>query len=68
MKAPRRQIVWIKTPRIQVWGCSECAWMFRPSGPPLGSGLDEMKQNFERQRDKEYATHVCAQHPKTGSA
>jgi len=42
--------------------------MFRPSGPPLGSGLDEMKQNFERQRDKEYASHVCAQHPKTGSA
>jgi hypothetical protein len=24
-----------------------------------------MKENFERQRDKEFASHLCAQHPKT---
>jgi len=47
------------------WACSECAWTFNPSGPPLGASLDEMKQNFERQRDKEFASHVCAQHPRT---
>jgi hypothetical protein len=27
-----RQIIWVK--RIQGWGCSDCAWMFIPSGPP----------------------------------
>jgi hypothetical protein len=68
MKTLVRQMVWIKTPRIVAWGCSECAWTFRPSGPPLGAGLDEMKQNFERQRDKEYASHVCAEHPRAKTA
>ena len=68
MKTLMRQMVWIKTPRIVAWGCSECAWTFRPSGPPLGTGLDEMKQNFERQRDKEYASHVCAEHPRAKTA
>jgi hypothetical protein len=26
-----------------------------------------MKRNFERQRDKEYASHVCAEHPRPSS-
>jgi hypothetical protein len=35
---------------------------------PFGSAawhyatLDEMMQNFERQRDKEFASHVCAEY------
>jgi hypothetical protein len=37
--------------------------MFKPSAPPHGTTLDEMKQNFERQRDQEFASHVCAEHP-----
>ena len=49
------------------WACSECGWVFRPVGPPVGVSLDEMKQNFESQRDKEFASHVCAQHPKAGT-
>ena len=32
------------------------AWQF---------SLDEMMQNFERQRDQEFASHVCAEHPPT---
>jgi serine/threonine protein kinase len=44
------------------WGCSECAWVFSPSGPPTGKWLDEMKENYERQRDKDFAAHVCAEH------
>jgi hypothetical protein len=63
-----RQMIWIKTARIEAWACSSCAWMFSPTGPPLGADLDEMKRNFERQRDKEYAFHVCAEHPGPASA
>jgi hypothetical protein len=63
-----RQMIWIKTVRLETWGCSQCAWTFSPTGPPRGSDLDEMKQNFERQRDKEYTLHVCAQHPKAKTA
>jgi hypothetical protein len=63
-----RQMVWIKTARMKAWTCSECAWTFNPSGPPRGSSLEEMKQNYERQRDKEYASHVCADHPRAKSA
>jgi hypothetical protein len=63
-----RQMVWIKTARMMAWVCSECAWTFSPSGPPRGSGLEEMKENYERQRDKEYASHVCAEHPRAMSA
>jgi hypothetical protein len=59
-----RQMIWIKTPRMEAWACSECAWTFNPLGPPRGSGLDEMKQNYERQRDKEYASHACSEHPR----
>jgi hypothetical protein len=60
-----RKIVWVKSARSEFWACSECAWAFNPSGPPLGKSLDEMIQNFERQRDKEFASHVCAKHPRT---
>jgi len=59
-----RQMTWITTPHMVGWACSDCGWAFKPSGPPRGSDLDEMKQNFERQREKEYASHVCAEYPK----
>ena len=59
-----RQLVWIKTAKLEAWGCSACAWTFRPAGPPVGRDLEEMKQNFERQRDREYAAHTCSRYPK----
>ena len=61
----RRQMVWIKTPRMEAWTCFACGWAFRPSGPPEGNSLDEMMRNYELQRDKEYASHVCAMCPRT---
>jgi hypothetical protein len=67
-KIMMRQMIWIKTARIETWACSACAWTFSPTGPPLGADLDEMKRNYERQRDKEYAIHVCAEHPRPESA
>jgi len=59
-----RQMVWIKTARVQSWGCSQCNWTFNPLGPPLGSGLDEMMQNYEHERDLEYLLHSCAANPR----
>jgi hypothetical protein len=63
-----RKLIWIEEPRFQGCGCSECAWTFKPSGPPTGNSLDEMKEIYERQRDKEFAIHVCAEHRKAKNA
>jgi hypothetical protein len=36
--------------------------VFKSSGTPTGKSLDEMKRNYEQQRDKHFADHVCAEH------
>jgi hypothetical protein len=59
----QRKLVWIEEQHFQGWGCSECAWVFNPSGAPTGNSLDEMKENYERQRDKDFAAHVCTELP-----
>jgi hypothetical protein len=41
--------------------------VFNPAGAPAGESLDEMKQKYEAQRDKEFAAHVCAEYPRTAS-
>ncbi len=48
---------------MEAWTCSACAWAFLPTGPPLGDSLEEMMENYERLRDMEFSSHVCAQHP-----
>jgi hypothetical protein len=58
----RRQLVGIERPNFQGYGCSECAWVFKPSGTPTGKSLDDMKRNYEQQRDKHFRDHVCAEH------
>jgi hypothetical protein len=60
-----RKLVWVERQTFQGWACSECAWVFNPVGTPAGKSLDEMKRNYEQQRDKEFASHVCAEHPRT---
>jgi hypothetical protein len=60
-----RTLAWIEQPHCRGFGCSECAWVFNPSGSPTGNSFDEMMQNFELQRDKEFASHVCADHART---
>jgi hypothetical protein len=52
-----RTLVWNDT--LQGFGCSECGWMFRPTGPLVAKSLNEMKADYEAQRDKEFANHVC---------
>jgi hypothetical protein len=63
-----RKLIWIEEPRFQGCGCSECSWTFKPLGPHEGDSLDEMTKIFERLRDKEFAIHVCAEHPKAKKA
>ena len=60
-----RTLIWIEQPRFQGFGCSECAWVFNSPSSPAGKSFDEMMRNFELQRDKEFALHVCADHPRT---
>jgi hypothetical protein len=56
-----RKLVWVEEPSIEAWGCSECGWVFNPSGPPVGKSLDEMKRNFQMQLSQGFASHICAQ-------
>ena len=62
MEPKRRKLVWTETPNFQGWGCSECAWVFNPSWLLVDKSIDEMKTKFGQQRDKEFASHLCAEH------
>jgi len=62
MEPIRRKLVSIEEQRFWGWGCSECEWVFRPLGPLVGQSLDEMKVHYEKQRDEEFASHVCAEY------
>jgi hypothetical protein len=63
-----RTLIWIESSRFRGSGCSECAWMFSPSGLPAGDSLAEMLEKYKQRRDKEFAAHVCAEHPRSKSA
>jgi hypothetical protein len=63
VEARRREMVWVERQNFQGWACSECAWAFKPSGPLIGESLDKMKMQFQEQRDREFKSHVCAEHP-----
>lgn len=58
-----RKLVWVEGQSFEGWGCSECAWVFNPSGPPTGKSLDEMKRNFQVQLSEEFMSHNCARRP-----
>jgi hypothetical protein len=66
-RLPPRSLVWIDGKRFRGFGCSECDWVFRPSGSLTGNSFDEMMRNFELQRDREFSSHACADHPRTPS-
>src|ERR1700738_4320351 len=65
--AALRKLVWIEHDLFRGWGCSECDWVFNPSGAPTGKSFNEAVRNFESQRDKEFTLHVCADHPRSKS-
>jgi len=58
-----RRLERIDRPNFLGFGCSGCNWRFDPSGVLIGDSLDEMKSKYEAERDKEFAAHVCAEHP-----
>jgi hypothetical protein len=64
MEAARRKLVWVERQNLQGWACAEWVWAFNPLGPPIGESIDEMKMHYEQQRDKEFTSHVCAEHPR----
>jgi rubredoxin len=57
-----RKLVRVEGRSFRGWGCSECAWVFNPAGPPVGRSLDEMTRNFQMQLSEEFASHACAEH------
>jgi hypothetical protein len=64
MAAMRRKLLWVETQNFQGWISTECAWAFKPLGPVVGQSIDEMKRPYEQQRDKEFTSHGCAEHPR----
>jgi rubredoxin len=64
MVAMRRKLVWVERQNFQGWACTECAWVFNPTGPVVGKSIEEMKEHYEEQRDKEFVSHDCAAHPR----
>ena len=64
MESMRRKLVWVERENFQGWACSECAWAFLPLGPLVGESIDEMKRHYGQQRDKEFTSHGCAEHPR----
>jgi hypothetical protein len=64
MVAMCRKLIWAESRTFQGWACSECAWTFKPLGPLVGESIDEMKMHYESERDKQFASHVCAEHPR----
>lgn len=58
-----RRLAWIENQNFQGFGCSECNWVFNSSDALVGQSLDELKQKYEAQRDREFAAHVCVKHP-----
>jgi hypothetical protein len=57
------EMVWVQRERFTGWACSRCAWEFTPSGIPAGNTLAEIRLTYERERDREFQSHVCAKHP-----
>ena len=64
MDPVRRKLVWDESQSFQGWACSECDWVFNPSWPLAGKSIDEMKTSFGQQRDKEFESHIRAEHPR----
>jgi hypothetical protein len=60
-----RTLRWISETYFCGPACSRCAWLFRPSGPPTGISLQQMKEDYTRRCNEEFAAHVCAEHPRS---
>jgi hypothetical protein len=59
-----REMIWIEKEQFHGWGCSQCAWEFKPRGPAVGNSIIAMSIDFETQRDEEFKSHKCSAHPR----
>jgi hypothetical protein len=59
-----RKLVWIEKPGFGGFGCSECGWRFELSNASAGTTFEDLTANLGLQLDQEFASHVCADHPK----
>jgi hypothetical protein len=59
-----RRLVETNTKHFVGFGCSACAWVFKPLGAVVGKSLDEMKEKYKAQLNREFAEHACVNHPK----
>jgi hypothetical protein len=59
-----RRLVWIESQKSASFGCSECQWLFKPTGTLIGKTLYEMKKDYEAERDNQFAAHACAKLPR----
>lgn len=41
------------------YGCSQCDWIFDNHASPEGDTVDEMKENYLRDRDAAFLAHSC---------
>jgi len=64
MEAMRRKLVWVEKQNFQGWACTECAWVFNPLGPLVAGSIDKMMMDYQQQRDNEFKSHVCVEHPR----
>ena len=64
VESSSRKLVHIEGQGFRGWGCSECSWVFNPSGPPVGESLDAMTRNYQAQLSNEFASHDCAGQPR----
>jgi hypothetical protein len=55
-------MVWVERERFEGWACSNCTWIFKGSGPLGDKSIEEMKRQYETDRDKAFKSHVCAEH------
>jgi hypothetical protein len=60
-----RKLIQIEVEVFLALGCSECNWVFNPSGAVAGETIEEMKMNSIARPDKEFALHVCVKRRRT---
>lgn len=68
MHRSSRKLVTVEGQGDNGWeGCSECAWVFIPSGP-FGASLNEWMLNLDVQLSDQFAAPDCAEHPRAKAA
>jgi hypothetical protein len=52
----RRKMVWTERPNFQGWACTECAWIFNPTGALVGESIEFMKRRNRASKEWQICT------------